>query len=277
MIRRAGPGRGACAAGPSARSGAVSVGPMSSRIYPRHRAVGMAFVVVLATAAITGCGGAAPIAAGSGPPSAVPSGQAAGQHPSGGPPSSQPPSSQHPSGGPPAGTAAVRHAFPAVGRASYARTHHDYPASDIIAGCGAAALSPVDGEVLEVNRVDTFDRRVNAGATRGGLYVSIRGDDGVRYYGSHYRSIDATIQPGTRVRAGQRIAEIGRTGDAGACHIHFGISPLCTGGGDWWIRRGVIFPWPYLDSWRAGGNRSPVDEIAGWKAAHGCPTQPRTP
>jgi murein DD-endopeptidase MepM/ murein hydrolase activator NlpD len=170
----------------------------------------------------------------------------------------------------------VRHAFPVIGKASYAHIHHDYPATDIIAPCGETALSAVDGVVLEVNQVDMFNPKVNAGATRGGLSVSILGNDGVRYYGSHYLAIDAGIDAGVRVSAGQPIAIVGRTGDAGACHVHFGISPVCARTGDWWIRRGVIWPWPYLDSWRAGAAKSPVAEIADWQAKNGCPTKPLT-
>jgi murein DD-endopeptidase MepM/ murein hydrolase activator NlpD len=162
------------------------------------------------------------------------------------------------------------------GPASYAYTHHDYPATDIMTSCGTPALSPVNGVVLEVNRVDTWNAKVNAGATRGGLSVSILGDDGVRYYGSHYSAIQASVQPGVRLVAGQVIAAVGKTGDASACHVHFGVSPPCTRTGDWWIRRGVIWPWPYLDSWRKGGSKSPVAEVAAWKSAHGCPTKPLT-
>jgi murein DD-endopeptidase MepM/ murein hydrolase activator NlpD len=128
--------------------------------------------------------------------------------------------------------------------------------------------------VLEVTRVDTFDPKVNAGATRGGLSVSILGNDGVRYYGSHYSSIKTGIDAGVRLTAGQPIAVVGRTGDAGACHVHFGLSPVCQRTDDWWIRRGVIWPWSYLDSWRAGGTKSPVAEITSWQTAHGCPTKP---
>jgi murein DD-endopeptidase MepM/ murein hydrolase activator NlpD len=246
---------------------------VSTRLAARTLAVTAALLTVFAA----GCGNparsgsAAPISAGESPsettsaPSAEQSSAAA---------SSAAPSSAAPGAVP---GAAVRRAFPVVGKASYARTHHDYPASDIIAPCGATALAAVDGVVLEVNRVDTFDRKVNAGATRGGLSISLLGDDGVRYYGSHYASIDGGIEPGARVRAGQPIGKVGRTGDAGACHVHFGISPPCTRTGDWWTRRGVIFPWPYLDSWRAGGNRSPVTEIESWRAKHGCPAKPLTP
>jgi murein DD-endopeptidase MepM/ murein hydrolase activator NlpD len=164
--------------------------------------------------------------------------------------------------------------FPVRGKVSYARTHHDYPATDLMAPCGATVVAVTNGVVLEVNRIDTYDRRVNAGATRGGLSVSILGDDGVRYYGSHYSAIGPGINPQARVTAGQPIARVGDTGDASACHVHFGISPPCARMGDWWIRRGVIWPWPYLDSWRSGGAKSPADAVAAWHARNGCLPKP---
>jgi murein DD-endopeptidase MepM/ murein hydrolase activator NlpD len=164
--------------------------------------------------------------------------------------------------------------FPVVGHYSYAHVHHDYPATDILAPCGSTVRAVTSGIVLEVTRVDRWTRSVNAGATRGGLSVSIRGDDGVRYYGSHFEAINANIQPGDRVSAGQTLGRVGETGDAGACHLHFGISPICRATGDWWIQRGVIWPWPYLDSWRTGGDKSPVAEITAWQRIHGCPTKP---
>ena len=55
------------------------------------------------------------------------------------------------------------------------------------------------------------------------------GDDGVRYYLAHLQAIDDAIEPGVEVTAGQRLGEIGRSGDASACHLHFGISPPCPG------------------------------------------------
>ncbi|NUR25227.1 MAG: M23 family metallopeptidase, partial [Catenulispora sp.] len=164
--------------------------------------------------------------------------------------------------------------FPVVGNASYAHSHHDYPASDIIAACGLPVVSPVNGVVLEVNLVDTWNAKDNLGATRGGLGWSILGDDGVRYYGSHLSSIGANIRAGVRVAAGQQLGKVGRTGDTTACHLHFGISPVCQRVKDWWIRRGVIWPWPYLDSWKKGVALSPANEIKNWQAKNGCPTKP---
>jgi len=175
-------------------------------------------------------------------------------------------------------TVAVQRVFPVVplpgSQVTYDHTHHDYPATDILTDCGGTYLAPISGVVNNVNRVDTWDPTTDLGEARGGLSVAIVGDDGVRYYGSHFKSINDNLEPGVRVKAGDPIAIVGRTGDASACHVHFGLSPLCSDG-DWFIRRGVIWPWPYLDSWRSGGNAAPGPEIQQWLAENnGCPTKP---
>ncbi|BFU43543.1 hypothetical protein KRMM14A1004_17800 [Krasilnikovia sp. MM14-A1004] len=170
---------------------------------------------------------------------------------------------------------AVTHAFPVVGKSSYAHVHHDYPATDVITACGNKVVAASSGTIAYVVRKDTWNPKVNAGATRGGLSVGIVGDDGVRYYGSHLSAIEPEIRVGVHVTTGQTLGRTGDTGDASACHLHFGISPPCAGGSDWWTQRGTIWPWPYLDSWRKGGNKSPVAEIKAWKAKNGCPTKPR--
>jgi peptidoglycan LD-endopeptidase LytH len=178
---------------------------------------------------------------------------------------------------PPAKPAATKYVFPVVSsKASYAHTHHDYPASDIISPCGSPVVAVTTGVILEVGRTDTWNAKTDLGADRGGLFFSLLGDDGVRYYGSHLRSVNAGIDPGVRVSAGQNIAVVGDTGDASACHLHFGLSPVCARTGDWWTRRGVIWPWSYLDAWRKGTMTSPLPEITTWQKAHGCPTTPTT-
>ncbi|MCU7728563.1 M23 family metallopeptidase [Actinoplanes sp. KI2] len=169
----------------------------------------------------------------------------------------------------------AKYTFPVTGgKSSYAHTHHDYPATDVITACGHTFVAVTNGVVLYTKTSDTWTAKANLGATRGGLSVAILGDDGVRYYGSHLASIASGIKPGVRVKVGQTLAKTGDTGDASACHLHFGISPPCAKGSDWWNQRGTVYPWPYLDSWKAGGNKSPVAAVKAWKAAHGCPTAP---
>ena len=160
-------------------------------------------------------------------------------------------------------SAAPIYVFPVAGcEVNYARAHHDYAATDILAKAGCKFVAPINGVVDEVNRTDTWSGKTNLGIDRGGLYVSIIGEDGVRYYGSHLRSIPASIQPGVIVKAGRLLGAIGSTGSARgtAPHLHFGIS-WPTPPQTWWVRRGEVLPWKYLDAWKAGKDLSPVKEV----------------
>lgn len=153
--------------------------------------------------------------------------------------------------------------------ASYGHVHHDYPATDVFAPCESDVVAVTDGIVEEVSRADTWNRATDDPAVRGGLSVSIVGDDGVRYYDSHLHDILTAVTPGARVRAGELIAHVGATGNAAGlgCHVHFGLSPDC-GPGDWDVRRGVVYPWPFLDDWRRGDQASPADAVRAWLATH---------
>lgn len=167
--------------------------------------------------------------------------------------------------------AAPVYIFPISGcEANYARAHHDYAATDILTKAGCKFVAPIDGIVDEVNRVDLWKSPPNNGIDRGGLFVSIIGVDGVRYYGSHLRSIPASIQPGNTVKAGRVLGAVGSTGSARgtAPHLHFGIS-WPTPADTWWVRRGEILPWKYLDAWKKGTDLSPVKEVAARKAKVG--------
>lgn len=147
-------------------------------------------------------------------------------------------------------------------------THAAYPATDLFeGGCGGGIVSPVNGVLLEVRRVNAYDADVDNPATRGGRSISILGDDGVRYYLAHFESIEEQLVVDQRVTAGQDLGTIGNTGRSSACHLHFGISPPCAEQ-EWSVRRGVVWPHPYLNDWRDGGQRSPVDEIEQWSASN---------
>jgi peptidoglycan LD-endopeptidase LytH len=181
-------------------------------------------------------------------------------------------SSPSPSVAPPAPS----YAFPVSGKpVSYQRTHSGYKATDIFADCGSPVVAVTDGVVLEVSRVDRFDPARPDDTLKDGLFVSLKGDDGVRYYGAHFVTLADGIDKGVRVRSGQEIGKVGHTGNASnVCHLHFGISPPCGGVGDWWIRRGVVWPWSYLDAWKAGEARSPAPEVTQWHQERGCPSAP---
>jgi murein DD-endopeptidase MepM/ murein hydrolase activator NlpD len=174
---------------------------------------------------------------------------------------------------------AARYVFPVQPLAScavsYGHFHHDYPATDIFARHGCRFVAPTDGTVTEVARVDRWDPSSDRGSDRGGRSVAMVGADGVRYYGSHLGLVAAGIQPGAPVRAGQLLGLIDNSGDARAVptHLHFGIS-WPTRPGIWWVRRGVVYPWPFLDSWRAGGNRSPARAVRAALAEAGTPEPP---
>lgn len=168
---------------------------------------------------------------------------------------------------PPANAASHVYVFPVQGcRTTYAHYHHDYPATDILLvkphPSDCYFVAPTAGVVDEVSTVDRFSWRTDKGGQRGGLSVSLIGDDGVRYYGSHLKLIFKKIKPGVRVEAGTHLGLVGNSGDAKglATHLHFGISwPTRTGA--WWIRRGEVYPWHYLDAWRKGNPANPASRV----------------
>jgi murein DD-endopeptidase MepM/ murein hydrolase activator NlpD len=162
-------------------------------------------------------------------------------------------------------SAAPVYVFPVAGcDVNYARSHHDYAATDILSKKGCRFVSPINGVVDEVSRKDVWSGKTNLGIDRGGLYVSVIGEDGVRYYGSHLVCVAKGIEPGVAVTAGQVLGRVGSTGSARgtAPHLHFGISwPTPSQANVWWVRRGVVLPWKYLDAWKSGKDLSPAKAV----------------
>ncbi|MGQ9926317.1 MAG: M23 family metallopeptidase [Chloroflexaceae bacterium] len=151
------------------------------------------------------------------------------------------------------------YAFPVRGaRVSYGPSHHDYPATDIFAPPGSLFVAPTAGQIEFVNRVDRWKPATDLPADRGGIMLSLIGDDGVRYYGSHLQSIVEGIEVGTRVEAGQLLGYTGASGNAAGTppHLHFGISRPTTPD-DWRTRRGELSPYPYLKAWERGEMLTP--------------------
>ena len=174
--------------------------------------------------------------------------------------------------------AAPIYVFPVAGcDVKYGHYHHDYPATDIQAKKGCAFVAPTAGVIDEVISKDLWSGKTNLGQDRGGLAVSIVGDDGVRYYGSHLSKIETSTVVGLRVNAGTKLGEVGSTGSARgtAPHLHFGIS-WPTEKNIWWVRRGVLYPWKFLDAWKAGKDLSPTNSIRSVKLKQGeIPAKPK--
>jgi murein DD-endopeptidase MepM/ murein hydrolase activator NlpD len=152
------------------------------------------------------------------------------------------------------------YAFPFVGRnVTWHDTHSGYPAVDVF-GCGATVVSPTNGTVVQARDFDAWDPDANAPSTRGGRYVAVLGVDGVRYYFAHLATLLVAV--GDIVDAGDPLGPMGDTGDARntVCHTHMGISWPCPGL-EWQVRRGMVWPQAFLDSWRDGGQLSPVEFV----------------
>lgn len=149
--------------------------------------------------------------------------------------------------------------FPVRGtQVSYGPYHHDYPATDIFAPPGSLFVAPTSGRIEFVNRVDRWNAATDVPADRGGIMLSLIGDDGVRYYGSHLQAIAESIEVGVRVEAGQLLGYTGASGNAARTppHLHFGISRPTTPD-DWRTRRGELSPYPYLKAWERGEMLTP--------------------
>ncbi len=141
----------------------------------------------------------------------------------------------------------------------YPKDHLNYPAADLT-GCRQLVRAPISGVITDVRDTDKWDPAIDDPGTRGGLTITLHGDDLVRYYFSHLGRLIA--KKGQRVESGQKIATVGQSGNAKTtlCHLHFGMSRICPMS-EQNLRRGEIWPQPYLDDWKRGINTSPNREV----------------
>lgn len=239
--------------------------------------------LALATVVLAGCGSTV---GGSASPATTPQfvnpatqsstvAQSTGPGPALSPPASSVPAASPPSVAPSASASTavrVKYVFPVdAPNVDWSNTHSKYPGTDLFVDCGSRFVATTSGTVLEVSLKDRYVKGNPDGPFNGGLSVAIRGDDGVRYYGSHLSKVQSGITPGTRVTGGQLLGLTGRTGNASnVCHVHYGISPPCAETGDWKVRRGVVWPYSYLASWREGGQKSPVGAVQKWERESNC-------
>lgn len=138
---------------------------------------------------------------------------------------------------------------------SYVRDHLNYPATDV-EGCYAKVLAPTSGFITQTRRKDTWVEEINDPGTRGGLTITLVGDDTVRYFFSHLGRVKIKI--GQRVEAGDWIGVVGSSGNARItrCHVHLGMSRICPLA-EINLLQGELWPWRYLDAWRQGIQLSP--------------------
>lgn len=141
---------------------------------------------------------------------------------------------------PPATLAKVLAPFPVAGEATYSDdwhaprstpVPHDHEGTDVFAAKGTPVVASADGKLT-----------VQRDSAVGGNAVRITEADGTYYYYAHLDRFAVGIEDGNRVRKGDIIGFVGRTGNAegGAPHLHFEIHPR--GGA-------AVPPVPYLDRW----------------------------
>ena len=115
------------------------------------------------------------------------------------------------------------------------RTGHTHEGQDIAAAEGLPVVSPLNGTVAFVD----FQK---GGA---GNYIVINADDGRSLFFAHLKTGTTTVTPGSPVRAGAQIAEVGTTGSSSGPHLHFEIWE-----GGWRDRGGhPIDPLAQLKAW----------------------------
>ena len=145
--------------------------------------------------------------------------------------------------------------------ATYSRDHLNYPATDVH-GCYAHVLAPTSGVIFDVEKKDLWIEEIDAPGTRGGLTITLHGDDNIRYFFAHLGRVK--VNAGQRVEPGEWIGVMGSSGNARItkCHTHLGMSRICPQS-EYKVLQGEIWPWKFLDAWRKGINhRLPIERKA---------------
>lgn len=120
------------------------------------------------------------------------------------------------------------------GRFGDDRGTHAHGGQDMAAASGTPLVAVTSG-VVAVRQYQ---------ASGAGNYVVLRGDDGIDYVYMHMLR-PATVAPGARVTAGQRLGQVGTTGRSTGPHLHFEMWTAR------WFDGGEKFdPLPALLAWR---------------------------
>jgi murein DD-endopeptidase MepM/ murein hydrolase activator NlpD len=134
------------------------------------------------------------------------------------------------------------HIFPVRARHTFGdgfgaqRQGHTHQGQDILASCGSKLAAVEAGTVLY--------RRFQSAA---GYYLILHGDETGLDYGYMHMRAPSPFAPGDHLTTGEIIGNVGETGDATACHLHF---EMWTAPG--WYNGGHPFdPLPSLQQWDA--------------------------
>jgi murein DD-endopeptidase MepM/ murein hydrolase activator NlpD len=136
------------------------------------------------------------------------------------------------------------HRFPLVGEFSYGgagsrfgaqRKGHSHQGQDLSAAEGTPIVAPRGGVVKTVS--------YQAGGA--GHYAVLDGEGEARdYVFMHMRTGSVVVREGQRVRTGQRIGEVGSTGESSGPHLHFEVWL-----GRWFDGGHPVDPLPFLKTW----------------------------
>jgi murein DD-endopeptidase MepM/ murein hydrolase activator NlpD len=114
-----------------------------------------------------------------------------------------------------------------------ARSGHTHMGQDIMAACGTPLVAVSRAKVKYVS----FQRLA-------GNYVVLRYKKLHQDYMYAHLIAPAGVAKGQVVQPGQQIANVGQTGDATACHLHFEVWL-----GKWYRGGHAVDPMPYLQTW----------------------------
>jgi murein DD-endopeptidase MepM/ murein hydrolase activator NlpD len=138
------------------------------------------------------------------------------------------------------------HVFPLVGSFSYGgpdlrfgapRDGHTHQGQDLLAAEGTPVVAVRAGTISWVGSQPS-------GA---GNYVVLDADgEDYDYAFMHLQDASITVVKGQHVEAGQRIGNVGHTGDATVSHLHFEVWQ-----GAWYAGGTAIDPLPFLQQWQA--------------------------
>jgi murein DD-endopeptidase MepM/ murein hydrolase activator NlpD len=115
------------------------------------------------------------------------------------------------------------------------RKGHRHQGQDLPAALGTPVVSPHAGVV----------EAVDYQARAAGNYVVVDSDgEGYDFVFMHLRTGSVRVVVGQHVRAGQRIGEVGSTGESSGPHLHFEVWV-----GGWYVGGHPIDPLPLLRAW----------------------------